>query len=92
MSNEMVHIGNSAYVNTNKIRIMIPADATKVRRIMKRKGVEQDSAMFWNATGELETRALIILDDGMLVTSCISSNVLSKRVNQKNILEVQVDD
>ena len=36
MANEMVHIGNSAFVPVDKIRLIIPADAGKVRRILKR--------------------------------------------------------
>lgn len=92
MSNEMIHIGNSTFVNLDKIRIVIPADAKKVRKIMMNKGIEQNSPLFWNTTGDLETRSLIVLDDGMLVTSFVSSNAISKRINQKNNLEVQVDE
>lgn len=92
MANEMVHIGNSAFVPVDKIRLIIPADAKKVRRILASKGIEQNSDKFWDTTGDLETRALIVLDDGMVVTSFVSANAIVKRINQNSDLEVQADD
>lgn len=92
MANEMIHIGNSAFVPLDKIRVIIPADAGKVRRILKRKGIDQNSDRFWDTTSGLETRALIVLDNGMIVTSFVSTNAIVKRINQKNNLEVQADD
>ena len=92
MANEMVHIGNSAFVPVEKIRLIIPADAKKVRRILASKGIEQNSDKFWDTTGDLETRALIILDEGTLVTSFVSANAIVRRINLNNDLEVQTDD
>lgn len=88
MTNEMIHIGNSAFVPLDKIRVIVPADAGKVRRILKRKGIDQNSDRFWDTTSGLETRALIVLDNGMLVTSFVTSNAIVKRINQNNDLEV----
>ena len=92
MANEMIHIGNSAFIPLDKIRVIIPADAGKVRRILKRKGIDQNTDRFWDTTSGLETRALIVLDNGMIVTSFVSANAIVKRINQKNNLEVQADD
>ena len=92
MVNEMIHIGNSAFIPLDKIRVIVPADAGKVRRILKRKGIDQNSDRFWDTTSGLETRALIVLDNGMIVTSFVSANAIVKRINQKNNLEVQADD
>lgn len=92
MANEMVHIGNSAFIPLDKIRLIIPADAGKVRRMLKRKGIDQNSDRFWDTTSGLETRALIVLDDGKLVTSFVTANAIVKRINQNNYLEVQADD
>ena len=92
MANEMIHIGNSAFIPLDKIRVIIPADAGKVRRILKRKGIDQNSDRFWDTTSGLETRALIVVDNGMIVTSFVSANAIVKRINQKNNLEVQADD
>lgn len=88
MTNEMIHIGNSAFVPLDKIRVIVPADAGKVRRILKRKGIDQNSDRFWDTTSGLETRALIVLDNGMIVTSFVTSNAIVKRINQNNDLEV----
>lgn len=87
MANEMIHIGNSAFIPLDKIRVIVPADACKVRRILKRKGIDQNSDRFWDTTSGLETRALIVLDNGMLVTSFVTSNAIVKRINQNNDLE-----
>ena len=92
MANEMIHIGNSAFIPLDKIRVVVPADAGKVRRILKRKGIDQNSDRFWDTTSGLETRALIVFDNGMIVTSFVSANAIVKRINQKNNLEVQADD
>ena len=88
MTNEMIHIGNSAFIPLDKIRVVVPADAGKVRRILKRKGIDQNSDRFWDTTSGLETRPLIVLDNGMLVTSFVTSNAIVKRINQNNDLEV----
>lgn len=88
MANEMIHIGNSAFIPLDKIRVIVPADAGKVRRILKRKGIDQNSDRFWDTTSGLETRALIVLDNGMIVTSFVTSNAIVKRINQNNDLEV----
>ena len=92
MANKMVHIGNSAFVPIDKIRLVFPADAKKVRRIFASKEIEQKSDKFWDTTGGLETRTLIVLDDGMLVTSFVTANAIVRRINLNNDLEVQIDD
>lgn len=92
MTYEMIHIGNSAYVPLDKIRLVIPADSRKVKRILKNKGIEISSMLYWNTTGDLETRSLIVLDDGKLITSFVTANAINKRINQRNNLEVEVDD
>lgn len=92
MKNEMVNIGNNTFVNADKIRVIVPADAEKVRRILKRKELTQKSNTFWNTTGDSETRTMIVLDDGMIVTSSVSTVSIAKRLNQKNNSEVQVNE
>ena len=92
MANEMVHIGNSVFVRKDSIRIVIPADSRKVKRILASKGLEASSTLFWNTTGDLETRSLIVLDDGKLVTSFVTANAIEKRISQKNNLEEVLDD
>lgn len=92
MGNEMLNIGNNNFLNSDKICLIISADAEKVRRIMKRRSLSQKSELFWSATGDSETRSLIVLDGGKLVTSSVSANSLAKRQNQKNNLEVKDND
>ena len=92
MTYEMIHIGNSAYVPLDKIRLIIPADSRRVKRIMANKGIENSSGLYWDTTSGLETRTLIVLDDGKLITSFVSANSILKRINQRNDSEVIEDD
>jgi len=92
MKNDMIPIGNGSFIKANKICVILPADSTKIRRILKKKGIESASPLFWDTSGELEIHSLIVQEDGMLVTSFLSTNTIAKRVNQNNNMEEEVDD
>lgn len=89
---EMVHIGSGAYVPVDKIRLIIPADSRKVKRILANKGINTGSGLYWNANGDMEIRTLIILDDGKLVSTFVTANAIVKRIEQRNNLEEQEDE
>ena len=92
MNCKMVHIGSGAYVPADKIRLIIPADSRKVKRILANKGINTGSGLYWNANGDMEIRTLIILDDGKLVSTFVTANAIVKRIEQKNNLEEQEDE
>lgn len=80
--NEFLHVGFDAFINVAKIRLIAPIDADKLRREMKRREIDKGSVLFWNAAAGKETKSVILLDDGMLVASGVSSETLVKRFNE----------
>ena len=56
--------------------------AVKLRREMKRREIDKGSVLFWNTAAGKETKSVILLDDGMLVASGVSSETLVKRFNE----------
>ena len=82
MMNEFLHLGFDAFINVAKIRLIAPIDADKLRREMKRREIDKGSVLFWNTAAGKETKSVILLDDGMLVASGVSSETLVKRFNE----------
>lgn len=80
--NEFLHVGFDAFVNVAKVRLIAPTDAEKLRREMKRREIDKCSVLFWNTAAGKETKSVILLDDGMLVASGVSSETLVKRFNE----------
>lgn len=80
--NEFLHLGFDAFINVAKIRLIAPIDADKLRREMKRREIDKGSVLFWNTAAGKETKSVILLDDGMLVASGVSSETLVKRFNE----------
>ena len=85
---EFINIGNGVFVNEDKIRIIMQADAGKVRRILNKKGLDKSSNLYWDAVGDKEIRSLIVLDDGMVVVSPVTSQSICKRKNIKSLEEI----
>lgn len=82
MMNEFLHVGFDAFINVAKIRLIAPIDADKLRREMKRREIDKGSVLFWNTAAGKETKSVILLDDGMLVASGVSSETLVRRFNE----------
>ncbi len=82
MMNEFLHVGFDAFINVAKIRLIASIDADKLRREMKRREIDKGSVLFWNTAAGKETKSVILLDDGMLVASGVSSETLVKRFNE----------
>lgn len=80
--NEFLHVGFDAFINVAKIRLIAPIDADKLRREMKRREIDKGSVLFWNTAAGKETKSVILLDDGMLVASGVSSETLVRRFNE----------
>lgn len=80
--NEFLHVGFDAFVNVAKVKLIAPADSEKLRREMKRREIDKNSMLFWNTALGKETKSVILLDDGMLVASGVSSETLVKRFNE----------
>ncbi len=76
-----LHIGNGAYVNVDLVDYIAPADAAKVKKIIKKYGVDTASLDYIEACETPEIRSLIVMTDGKLVVSMLTSNTLNKRLN-----------
>lgn len=78
---KLINIGNKAFVNIDKIKYIVSADAEKVRReLAKRDLVRSDKEVF-DGTSAKETRSMLILDDDTIGISSVSATVLANRVH-----------
>ena len=77
---EMLHIGFDTYVNLNKIKLSA-TDSEKLRRELKRRGIEKSSELLWDAANGKEIKSAVLLDDGMIIASAVNSETLFKRIN-----------
>lgn len=78
---KLINIGNKAFVNIDKIKYIVSADAEKVRReLAKRDMVRSDKEVF-DGTSAKETRSMLILDDNTIGISSVTATVLANRVN-----------
>ena len=89
MKNRMVHIGNSSYINADKVSMIIPADAAKVRRILKKKGVDATSTLVWNATGDLEISKEAVCNVDVSVNSVVVSGKLKGDIVSQKFVEMK---
>lgn len=79
---DFLPIGFEAYVNVNKVRLISAIDAEKLRREMKKRGVEKTSERYWDACGGKTIKSTLLLDDGMIVVSAIGADTLIKRFSE----------
>lgn len=75
----MLNIGKGYTVNADAVRNIIDADAEKVRRLLAKYGFDRNSIEVLDASGDGETRSLIINYDGSMSISSISQAALLKR-------------
>lgn len=89
----MINIGNNVYLNEDKIAFVMRSDAEKVRRLLKRKGIDKSDKRYYEVTGEKSIRSVLILVNGMIVTSSVSSNIIAKRMNyNNNVQEEEINE
>lgn len=81
MRDKFISIGKKAYVNIEKVCYIISADADKVRRILKRYGIEKYSDQVIDLTSDKETRSMLVLEDRSIGLSNVNAQVLAKRAN-----------
>ncbi len=81
MRDKFISVGKKAYVNADKVCFILSADADKVRRILKRYGVEKNSDQVVDLTGDQETRSMLILEDRSIGLSNVNAQVLARRAN-----------
>lgn len=79
MKTNYVNIGDRVNISMDRIVCIMDADSEKVRRLLKRHGLERSSSQVIDATSNKGTKSLLILDDGQLALSNLSANVIIKR-------------
>ena len=77
----LINIGNHAFVNIEKIKYIVSADAEKVRRELAKRGMVRTDKEVFDGTSAKETRSMLILDDNSIGISSVSATVLANRVN-----------
>ena len=76
-------IGFNNYVCVKEIELIVAADAEKLRRFMKKMGVEKNTDMFCDATDGKPVKSCILLRSGKIIASAIGSETLAKRINEQ---------
>lgn len=82
MMNRFLHIGFDSYVDSEKIVLIAACDIDKIRREMKKREINKNSLNFWNACGGKEMRSVILMTDGMLVTTSLNPDTLVGRYEE----------
>lgn len=76
-----INIGNKAFVNADKIKFIVGADAEKVRRELAKHGMTRTDKEVCDSTSAKETRSMLIMDDNSIGISSVNSTVLANRAN-----------
>lgn len=82
---EFLHIGFDSYISAGKIKMIYQADSVKIKKELQRRKLDKSSPFFCDASSGKEPKALLLLDDGMLVVSAIAAETLVKRISENNI-------
>ena len=77
-----INIGNKAFVNTDKVKFIVGADAEKVRRELAKHDMTRNDKKVYDGTSAKETRSMLIMDDDSIGISSINSTVLAARMNE----------
>ena len=76
-----INIGNKAFVNADKIKFIVGADAEKVRHELAKHGMTRTDKEVCDSTSAKETRSMLIMDDNSVGVSSVNSTVLANRAN-----------
>ena len=77
-----INIGNKAFVNADKVKFIVAADAEKVRRELAKHDMTRADKDVYDGTSAKETRSMLILDDNSIGISSVNATVLAARMNE----------
>ena len=77
-----INIGNKAFVNTDKVKFIVGADAEKVRRELAKHDMTRADKEVYDGTSAKETRSMLIMDDNSIGISSVNATVLAARMNE----------
>ncbi len=75
---KLINIGFGNLVNADKVMAVVNPDAAPIKRLVSR-AKEDGTAV--DATQGRRTKAVLILDNGMILLSALQPETLGKRVN-----------
>ena len=76
-----INMGNKAFVNADKVKFIVGADAEKVRRELAKHDMTRADKEVYDGTSAKETRSMLIMDDNSIGISSVNSTVLANRAN-----------
>ena len=79
--NRFIHIGFGNIVNAGKIISIVSPDAAPVKRMVQ-KAKEEGAAI--DATQGRKTKAVLVMEDGMLVLSALLPETIAARVQTES--------
>lgn len=77
-----INMGNKAFVNADKVKFIVGADAEKVRRELAKHDMTRNDKKVYDGTSAKETRSMLIMDDDSIGISSVNSTVLAARMNE----------
>lgn len=77
-----INMGNKAFVNADKVKFIVGADAEKVRRELAKHDMTRADKEVYDGTSAKETRSMLIMDDNSIGISSVNSTVLAARMNE----------
>lgn len=81
MRDKFINIGNKTFVNADKIKYIVAADAEKVRRELAKRNMQRSDRDVFDGTSAKETRSMLVLDDNSIGISSVNATVLANRAN-----------
>lgn len=79
-----INIGFGNVVNTEKVVTIISPDSAPAKRLVQHA---RDEERLIDATQGRRTRAIIVLENGMLVLSALMPDTLAGRFNSSGVME-----
>lgn len=76
-----INIGNKAFVNADKVKFIVAADAEKVRRELAKHDMTRSDKEVYDGISAKETLSMLILDDNSIGISSVNATVLANRAN-----------
>ena len=77
-----INMGNKAFVNADKVKFIVGADAEKVRRELAKHDMTRTDKEVYDGTSAKETRSMLIMNDNSIGISSVNATVLAARMNE----------
>ena len=79
--NKLIHIGFGNIVNTGKIVAIVSPDSAPVKRMVQKA---KEEGMIIDATQGRKTKAVLVMENGMLVLSALLPETIAARVQTES--------